>query len=311
MTFSLHQLEYVQALAEHRHFGRAAESLYISQPALTRSIQSLERSLGVRLFDRHRRGGVEPTQFGRLLLERGQDILLRKDELIRELTLMQGLEIGELSVSAGLYPAEMSVHKAVGRMIRKHPNVKCRITLRNWRRATEDVLNRKADIALAETSEAEKDERLSIEGVGQHRFIFFCRRGHPILKVRRITMDELFAFPWVSTRAPARITRFFPKALGSAGSIDKTYGDFLSSILVDSFAAAKQVILESDGIGAAPPVVIAKQLDDGELCEIPFQAPWMRLNYGFIYLRDRSLSAAATAFISEVKAIEAKLVETA
>ena len=74
MPIDLHLVEHAIALAQHRRYARAAKALHISQPTLSRSIAALEESLGVRLFDRGR-GGVEPTVFGRLLLERGAVLL--------------------------------------------------------------------------------------------------------------------------------------------------------------------------------------------------------------------------------------------
>ncbi len=68
------------ALARHRNFARAADQLHLSQPTLSRSIARLEETLGVALFDRTREG-VIPTEYGRVVIERGQDILRRGQEL--------------------------------------------------------------------------------------------------------------------------------------------------------------------------------------------------------------------------------------
>ena len=86
-------------LAEHRHFGRAASNLGISQPSLTRSIKHLEEMLGVPLFDRA--DGVTPTLVGRIVLERGEMLLIGFAELAREITLAKGLEIGALTIAIG------------------------------------------------------------------------------------------------------------------------------------------------------------------------------------------------------------------
>ena len=74
MPLDLRLLESAIALAHHRSYARASKALHVSQPTLSRSIAGLEDSLGVRLFDRGR-GGVDPTPFGRLLLERGAALL--------------------------------------------------------------------------------------------------------------------------------------------------------------------------------------------------------------------------------------------
>jgi DNA-binding transcriptional LysR family regulator len=82
----LRHLRHALALAEHGNFARAADACHITQPALTRSIQSLEAALGVTLFDR-RRGGVEPTAFGRLVLDHAAGLDMGSRELERELQL--------------------------------------------------------------------------------------------------------------------------------------------------------------------------------------------------------------------------------
>jgi len=72
---------------------RAAATLRISQPALTKSIQTLESDLGVKLFER-RREGVIPTEFGKLALKHAQDMLLVESEFLRQINLLAGLGPG-------------------------------------------------------------------------------------------------------------------------------------------------------------------------------------------------------------------------
>ena len=108
---SVRQFELVQALAKYRHFGRAAEALGVSQPALTRSLKHLERDVGVTLFDRQ---GVAPTVFGELVLSHSGSVIKGFDDLMREITLAKGMEIGRLAVSAGPYSSDVSGQRAMG-----------------------------------------------------------------------------------------------------------------------------------------------------------------------------------------------------
>ena len=71
MNIDLRRCRHVLALDLHRNFARAAESLGLTQPALTRSLQALEKSIGARLFDRDR-ARVEPTPVGQRLIERAR-----------------------------------------------------------------------------------------------------------------------------------------------------------------------------------------------------------------------------------------------
>ena len=79
INFTLKQLRYVDALARHGHFGRAAEASAISQPALSAQIKELEAALGNRLFERARQ--VRLTPFGVEFVDRARDILGRVDDL--------------------------------------------------------------------------------------------------------------------------------------------------------------------------------------------------------------------------------------
>ena len=114
------QFEIIQALAAHRHFGRAAPALGISQPSLTRSLKELESRLGVALFDR---SGVEPTVFGEMALRYGAPVLANAAELMREINLAKGLGSGRLVVCAAMYPTDISARKAVGLLVARNPGL--------------------------------------------------------------------------------------------------------------------------------------------------------------------------------------------
>jgi len=79
-NLTLKQLRYVEALARHGHFGRAADSCAISQPALSMQIKELEESLGATLFERSARR-LQLTNFGKEFVARARDILRSVDAL--------------------------------------------------------------------------------------------------------------------------------------------------------------------------------------------------------------------------------------
>jgi len=100
-NISLVQLEYLVALDKHRHFIRAAEACYVTQPTLSMQIKKLESELDVKLFDRSRQP-IIPTDVGRLVVDQAKKILLettRVDGILQE---YKGTVIGDLYI--GIIP---------------------------------------------------------------------------------------------------------------------------------------------------------------------------------------------------------------
>ena len=95
-----------------------------------------------------------------------------------------------------------------------------------------------------------------------------------------------------------------PQADKPFGSFDDSADRFYPRILVETFSAAKDIVLEGKALGAAVKGQIDGDVRDGRLVTLPVEAPWLTLNYGFIIKRGRTLSPAAEAFIEIVREIE-------
>ena len=96
----LRRLQHLTALADERHFGRAAERVHLSQPAFSRSIQAIEAELGLRLFDREI-GDIRPTPAGEFLIERARRLLFDARNLHRDVGLFRDSRLGDTAVGAG------------------------------------------------------------------------------------------------------------------------------------------------------------------------------------------------------------------
>lgn len=299
-------LGHAQTLAKHGNFARAASELYMSQPTLSRHIASLEEMLGVRLFDRGRKR-VEPTAYGRLLLDRADALTSDAAELVRELRLMQGLEVGELLVGAGIYPAELSLGRAVGRLTAKHPGLRVGVTTGDWRSIIEQTLATRLDLSVLELSVIEDEKRLSVEALPRHPGVFFTRPGHPLMSVPTLTLEHLSDFPFAGPKLAPRAASVMSKLL-KQGTTDASSGDYIPPIKVDSIRLAKDAVSVSDAVSLAPLAVITNELAAGTLVALPVKAPWLYTNYGFVHLTGRSLSPAAVAFMGKVRKVEQEIV---
>jgi DNA-binding transcriptional LysR family regulator len=306
--YDLRHIEHAVAVAEHGGFRRAARALGLSQPALSRSVQQLERSLGVRLFDRDRRG-LRLTVFGSVLVERGRSMIKGRGELERELRLLQGLEVGELSLGFGPYPAALSGHAAVARLLARHPGIRCGVGVADWRRVTGEVIEGVCDLGLADLDDAEGHDGLETEPIATHPVRFFCRPDHELLSRGKISLQDLTEYPWAGTLAPPRMAELFSTSPGRAGRVDRAGRVFVPAVRLDAVAQIGEMARDSDVLVAATLTMVEGELASGELAVVPFAADWLRLSYGIIRLRGRTPSPAETAFLTAVREIEVELVE--
>jgi DNA-binding transcriptional LysR family regulator len=289
-------------LAGYRNYARAAKALHMTQPALSRSIAGLESALGEKLFNRSSRG-VEPTAFGALLLSRGQALLDDASGLEREFKLMRGIEQGALRVGAGAYPAHMSVGKAIGALLHKHPRLRIEVMVDDLRAIIGAVLAGKLDLAVIELSLVTGEPRLATEALPSHPGYFYCRTGHPLLSEKKISVKRILEFPFAGTRMPPRVAEDFLE-LAQSGTIDRDTGDYVPPIKVDSIRMVKDVVRASDAIGAAPMAFIAEEVAAGRIVALEARAAWMQTAYGFVFPRDVTLSPAAEAFKESVWRVE-------
>ena len=289
-------------LASYRNYARAAQALHLTQPALSRSIAGLEARLGEKLFNRTPRG-VVPTAFGELLLVRGRTLLDDSARIEREFNLMRGLEIGELRIGAGAYPAQMSVGRAVGRLTERHPALRVDVMADDLRGIIVALLAGRLDLAVVELSLVAGEPRLVTEKLPAHPGCFYCRAGHPLLAESDPGIARILEFPFVGTRMPPRVAQSFLE-LARAGSIDRDTGDYLPPIKVDSIRMAKDIVLASDAVAVAPQAFIAEEIAAGRLVVLAARAAWMQTGYGFVALRGVLLSPAAEAFKDEMRRVE-------
>lgn len=288
MNFRLRQLHHAVVLADAGTYSAAAKELHISQPALSRSIQALERQTGARLFDRTR-AGVQPTAVGEVVVGRGRVLLASASDLEREIGLTLGLGIGSLRIGAGPYPAQISVSTACARLIARHPELELDVRVGDWQFLTRRVLEGRIDLAVAELSIAEEDDRLVTEPLPRHHGHLVVRAGHPLAGQPRLELDDALKYPLVTSSLPARIQRLRP------------------SIRVDTVELMSSIMRASDAVGLATSEDIAADSGPDGMVRLDIDLPWLHTAYGFIRLRERTPSPAEQAFMDILREVEAGL----
>jgi DNA-binding transcriptional LysR family regulator len=298
-------IQHALALARFRNFARAAEALHLTQPSLSRSIATLERSLGVQLFDRDKKG-IRPTVFGELLLARGAALVGGEADLRREIQLLAGLEAGELAIGAGPYPAEISVSTAVIRLLRAHARLKVHVMSGEPDDIARKVLTGELDVGAVDPMDLVEAPRLVVERLAAHDLYLACRPGHPLAGAPDLTLAQILQFPLATTMfgGPAAEAA---AGYDLAGTRDPRTGNIAPAVHVNSLALARQIARDSDALFPATLSMLAEDIAAGRLVTLAFRIPVMRTTYCLVTLRDRSLSPAASAFIRHLRDVEAEI----
>lgn len=300
------RLLHLLTLVEYGHFGRAAEALNISQPALSKSIQALEAELDVPLVER-KSGGVSLTVFGQVVAERSKPLLTVEDDLRREIRLLNEHQIGSLKVAFGPYPSITCGYAGAARLLARHPGITIGMRVSGWHEVAQQVQARTVDLGIAEISALQGNEHFTTELLGEHEGRLFCRPGHPLLSAGPLTPAMLFDYPWICPRIPGRGSAALPAELGAAGTLDPLNGDFVPAIEIDVPMHLETFLHASDALAIGLLSTMESALLAGEVALVPVSGLALHAHYGFIYLRNRSLAPAAKAYMDEVRALEAEI----
>src|SRR5690606_35554027 len=170
----LHQLRYVQTVAETGNFTRASASCNVAQPSLSQQIGKLERELDHRLFHRLGRRAI-PTEAGAVFIERARRILLETENAAREIRDSPSLE---RTITIGAVPtlAPYLLPSLLERCRRELPNIQ--VLTREGFRADLVVAVVRGDLDLAFVSLPLRDPRLSIETIFTEPLLLAASRDH-------------------------------------------------------------------------------------------------------------------------------------
>lgn len=289
------QLRHLMAVVEHGSFSRAAEAVHLTQPALSRSIQALESSVGATVLERNR-GDLAPTEVGRLLLNHARYLDSATRDLERDIALTKGLELGELRIGVGPYGGSALVGPVVGQLIARHPRLHVKTVLAPWQELPERARNRDVDLIVLELSQVEQMDDFAVQPLCEHRLRTVCRPGHPLKQHARPTMTDLLAYPLAGPTLTAAQTKALFAALPATASAPLQKRG-LVAVECDLSSLLKDVLRHSDTAAFMPDFMVAPELALGLLAELPGIELGLPVRFGCAWLQARTVSPAAARFM--------------
>ena len=254
---TLDQLRIFLAVVEHLHFTRAAEALYITQPAVSAAIQNLEEEYGVKLFHRIGRR-IEIADAGKLLQLEAQKILDSVTMTERGLRELNNLQRGELKLGTSLTIGNYWLPDKISSFKRQYPGIFVNCTLGNAEEICEVTATGIFDLGLV-TGEVKASLKncLEQEVVGSDRLQIVVGKSHPWFDKTEISTSELPTTAWVMRESGSGAQQMFEQSLQKWG-IDPSE---LNVILVLNSSEMVKAVVES-GVGAAaiPELMVSKEI---------------------------------------------------
>ncbi|MDU9393895.1 LysR family transcriptional regulator [Pseudomonas sp. zfem002] len=204
----LRDLTYFETIAEIGHLGRAAEKLNRSQPALSKSIQRLEESLGTRLFQRDGRR-IKLTDVGELLLARGKQLRLSISETEREVRDFASGLIGNIRLGCAASMAEHLLPQLVEALLARAPELTLSLSI-----AQDDVLRESLRAGRLDAIICPlivDDPRFLTYPVVQDEAVVVASEDHPVFS-RPVQLRDLCAYRWVLASPTVTARRWIDNA---------------------------------------------------------------------------------------------------
>ncbi len=280
-NMDLRSLNHVVVLSRVLSYTRAAEQLGLTQSALSRSIQSFEQRLNVRLFDRDR-SGVHLTAIGRSFAERAAAVLRETEELERSVRLSGSAEAGEVVYGMAPMPAKALLAASVSDVLASHPGLRSTVVVRRAEPLLTMLIAGEIEFFICAERQVPESAPTRADPLGWFTMSLLVRPGHPLLGAKPAAASD---YPLLLAE------RLKATTLATLGTAHPLSGP---QHLIEDYSAAARITERSDAIWVASPFAAAEEISEGRLVELPGNGRRSnRFRMVMYSLNRRSLSPAA------------------
>ena len=288
------RLQVFHAVAKHLSFTKAAETLFMTQPAVTFQVKQLEEHLNTRLFDRAQ-GRITLTPAGIVALEYAERILGLSDELDKRLKEMGGQAAGPLLIGASMTIGEYVLPQLIGKFTTRFPAVVPTLFVGNSEAVQDRVAERTLDLGFIEgdshlatlLTEVCCDDELQV----------VCAPSHPLAREPYALPATLTRHPYVNREAGSGTREVIDRYLQEAGVSPESLNVVVE---LGSPEALKGLVATGLGFAIMSRVIAAKELQLGQLMQIPLRPRLIR-NFSVVYPKERFHSRLVAAFLAFAK----------
>jgi DNA-binding transcriptional LysR family regulator len=297
LPFTLDQLRILHAISNEGSFKKAAEKLYISQPAVSLQVQNLERQLNTPLFYRDKRK-ARLTETGQLLIKYCDRILSLCEETCRALDELDTLQSGGLIIGASQTTGTYLMPRLIGVFRHKYPKIDVELQVHSTRKISWDVANGNIDLALV-GGEVPKELQTTLDVIfyAEDELALILPLSHSFAAKEAIQKEDLYRLNYIALNTKSSIRNVIEKTLLDHG-IDSN--NFKIEMELNSIEAIKNAV--NSGLGAAfvPISAITKELELGIFHWAKIEGITIKRTLSILVNPKRYYSAATQIFKDEV-----------
>jgi LysR family transcriptional regulator, pca operon transcriptional activator len=290
----LQHFRVVDAVALRGSLLKAAASLNLTQPALSKTLHEAEDIVQVKLFDRHSRG-MRPTAAGTTLVDSARRILAELKRLDEQVDIVGDpskatLALGVLPVAAsGVLPG------ALVRMRAQHPEIRVRVEQGRTEELTALLAAGEIDLIVGRLYEPTAPDGFEREPLWSEPIAALVRTGHPVLGHGRVNPEHLRAYLLVLPTVSQRVGQEIDWILQRLG-LESTVA-YRSS----SYGFIREMLFDGDFVSIMPSLMMAGDLLRGSFQLVPLPMPPSVRLAGLIHPPGRALGAPARAFVQALR----------
>ncbi|WP_187386151.1 cidABC operon transcriptional activator CidR [Paenibacillus tuaregi] len=283
----IRQLQYLIEVARLRSFTKAAESLYITQPTISKTIRQMEEELGVVLFDRIGKR-IELTDAGQIMVNQAQNIVTSFNNMSAELDDLRNLKKGHIRIGLPPMVGASFFPTVIGQFHKKYPDITIQLFEDGAKKVEADVASGALDVGIAVLP-------LKMEGIEYFSFVeeklnLLVHPTHRLSGLKEAPLIELAGESFVLFREDFVLHDRIIAECVRVGFQPRVVYESSQWDLISEMVAANLGI-------ALLPETVCREVDPSRVAILPLVNPVIPWNLGIIWREDRYLSFAAREWI--------------
>ncbi len=284
------RLQVFYTVARQMSFTKAAEQLFMTQPAVTFQIKQLEEQFNARLFERSH-GKIALTPAGQMVMSYAERILGLSEEMETRVADLTGAMGGPLLLGASLTIAEYILPRILGEFTAQHPPGHAHMTVGNSEMIEMRVADHTLDLGLIETPSHLPGLRTEV--CCEDELVVICTPDHKFAKTRSVKPQEIVGEPYISRETGSGTREFADQYLRRC----KVMPEDLNIVMeLGSLEAIKGVVETGLGISIVSRATATKERKLGSLATVPLEPRLIR-TLSFVHAKEKFRSRLLATFV--------------